>query len=103
MVIGAQESLPNTGPGETPVSRAELTYDLHVIPRRNLFAAGVLLLVGAILTVSTHDYTTLVVGVAAFAVIGLLLWTELVGPTEAALRGHSGTLAQPSDLGSVGV
>jgi hypothetical protein len=56
------------------VSRKGLTYDDDVIPRRNLIAAGMLLVLAVALTVGTHDYTALIVGVLFFAVFGFFLW-----------------------------
>jgi hypothetical protein len=45
-----------------------------VIPRRNLFASGALLLIAVILTVRTHDYTILIGGVIFFLGFAFLLW-----------------------------
>jgi hypothetical protein len=56
-----------------------LTYDLDVIPRRNLVAAGVLLLLGVILTVGTHDYTGPIVGVIFFVAFAFFLWQRTRG------------------------
>ena len=45
-----------------------------VIPRRNLIAGGVLLLLAVIWTVGTHDYSGLIVGVVGGLAFGLFLW-----------------------------
>jgi hypothetical protein len=45
-----------------------------VIPRRNLIAAGILLVVAVTLTVGTHDYTALIVGVLFLAAFAFFLW-----------------------------
>jgi hypothetical protein len=50
-----------------------------VIPRRNLIAAGVLLLLAVILTVGTHDYTGLIAGVIIFVVFAFFLWQRTRG------------------------
>jgi hypothetical protein len=50
------------------------TYDADVIPRRNLIAAGVLLVIAVTLTVGTHDYTSLIVGILVFVAFGFFLW-----------------------------
>lgn len=61
------------------MSRERLTYDLGVIPRRNLIAAGVLLLLAIVLTVGTHDYTGLIVGVIFFVAFAFILWQRTRG------------------------
>jgi hypothetical protein len=50
-----------------------------VIPRRNLIAAGVLLLLAIVLTVGTHDYTGLIVGVIFFVAFAFILWQRTRG------------------------
>jgi hypothetical protein len=50
-----------------------------VIPRRNLLAAGALLLLAVILTVGTHDYTGLIVGVIFFVAFAYFLWQRTRG------------------------
>jgi 4-hydroxybenzoate polyprenyltransferase len=51
-----------------------------VIPRRNLLAAGaLLLLLAVILTVGTHDYTGLIVGVIFFVAFAYFLWQRTRG------------------------
>ena len=52
-------------------------YHSGVIPRRNLIAAGLLVLVGVSLSIGTHDYTALVVGVLVFASLALFLWLRI--------------------------
>jgi hypothetical protein len=50
-----------------------------VIPRRNLLAAGVLLLLAVVITVGTHDYTSLIVGVLFFVGFAFFLWQRKRG------------------------
>jgi len=50
-----------------------------VIPRRNLIAAGLLLLLAVTLTVGTHDYTGLIVGVIFFVAFAFFLWQRTRG------------------------
>jgi hypothetical protein len=57
-----------------PCPERELTYDVAVIPRRNLVAAGVFLLIAITLSVWTHDYIPLIVGAVVFAVMTFRHW-----------------------------
>jgi hypothetical protein len=62
-----------------PCPERELTYDVGVIPRRNLVAAGVFLLLAVSLTVWTHAYTALIVGAIVFGVMTFRLWQRRGG------------------------
>jgi hypothetical protein len=50
-----------------------------VIPRRNLIAAGALLLLALLLTIGTHDYTSLIVGILFFVAFVFFLWQRTRG------------------------
>jgi hypothetical protein len=45
-----------------------------MIPRRDLIVWGVLLLLAVVLTVETHDYTILIVGLLLFLVSAFVFW-----------------------------